>query len=134
MGDPKLARPGDPVVYRVREATYKRVEIDIQETSTRVFDVTPEAARMAIEVSRNEHAIPAEEATKQARETTRQALARRAVELVVLLFGVWKMASTPDAAVAIGSMIAAVLGSIEGFAALSRYIETRKKLPKNPRG
>jgi hypothetical protein len=132
MVDPK--RIGAPSAVHVASATYTREDINLQATFT--LDMTPEARAAAVEVSRNRFAIPAKEATKQsveltnrAKETTRQVYARRVVELIVLLYGIYEIAQDTGGGKTIGVMVAAVLGTMEGVAAISRYYDQKPRLP-----
>lgn len=54
------------------EYTAATVEL-VHQINTHVWDMTPEAAKAHTEIARLQHAVPAEQATKQAEESTKQA-------------------------------------------------------------
>jgi hypothetical protein len=127
VSEPKLLRSTQAHVYKVRDATYSHTEVTLRV----VLDMTPETMTAAIEVSKNQYAIPAQEETKRAQEETKRFRFRAAIYAPTMIVAIITMARCPaENAKWIALAVICVLGTVEGAQAFERWISKKGSHPQ----
>lgn len=94
-----------------------RLDVNATATTTMRTDMTPEAARAAIEIARLTHAVPAQEQTNQARQPTW----RVAICVSALVVGIVAMAIRPEVAWQIASAVGVLEFAFGGAEVVARW-------------
>lgn len=132
----------------VRKGGFTTSHLDVgirEETYTLVSDMTPEARIAIVDAARMTHAVPAEEATKQAVEETKQALDLTnrvlgvAKQVSLRHYGVVGLGTLAVVAVALtsqdpGTPIAIIMGAVAGVYGIDRVATTIAKVVKKGAG